>query len=262
MSWFQVAKHLYRSHAYMYPGIFSFQQREMPALRSQLNIVHEPDFQALSILQFPDAPLVVDIGANIGQSIGSIRAVLGGACIKAFEPNPDAFEKLCKIYGYDENIDLFSCALGREIGTIDLSIPVCGGISFHQLANITDTNENAIADFLIREGFTWAKHDSVTFQKVEVELRMLDCFDFEPDVIKIDAEGSEFDVIQGGLSTIEKFKPVLLVESGERPEIVSILRDRGYDRYLYREGVLIPAGSSASLNSIFLTPDHLNHADF
>ena len=257
MSLFQVAKRFYRSHAYMYPSIFSYQQREMAAIRSQLNIVHDSDFHVLSMLRLPDVPLVLDIGANLGQSIGSIKAVLGQSLIKAFEPNPASFQKLAGLYGSDENVELFHCAIGNEVGVIELAVPECGGISFHQLANISTTNEEAISDFLEREGFTWAKRHPVIFRKEAVEIATLDSFGFEPHVVKIDVEGAEYDVICGGLGTIERCRPALLVESGERSEIVSLLRDRGYGRYLFRDGVVIPAGSDASLNSIFLTEDHL-----
>ncbi|HWG06866.1 MAG TPA: FkbM family methyltransferase [Beijerinckiaceae bacterium] len=257
MSLFQVAKRFYRSHAYMYPGLFSYQQREMAAIRSQLNIVHDSDFRVLSMLRLPDVPLVIDIGANLGQSIGSIKAVLGRSLIKAFEPNPASFQKLSELYNADENVELFHCAIGNDVGVIELAVPECGGISFHQLANISTTNEDAISDFLEREGFTWAKRHRVTFRKEAVEIATLDSFGFEPHIIKIDVEGAEYDVICGGLATIERCKPALLVESGERSEIVSLLRDRGYGRYLYREDAIVPAGADAALNSIFLTDDHL-----
>jgi len=33
-----------------------------------------------------------------------------------------------------------------------------------------------------------------------------------PSIIKIDAEGAELDVLRGGLNTLKKHKPVLLIE--------------------------------------------------
>tara|TARA_A100001011_G_scaffold41991_2_gene39671 strand:+ start:1658 stop:2248 length:591 start_codon:yes stop_codon:yes gene_type:complete len=42
--------------------------------------------------------------------------------------------------------------------------------------------------------------------------KKLDSYKLEPDFIKIDAEGSEYDIILGGIETIKKYKPTLQVE--------------------------------------------------
>jgi hypothetical protein len=50
-------------------------------------MVHELDFKALPAFALSEGALCVDIGANFGQSIGSLSAVLKAPRIVAFEPN-------------------------------------------------------------------------------------------------------------------------------------------------------------------------------
>jgi hypothetical protein len=47
--------------------------------------------------------------------------------------------------------------------------------------------------------------------------------------VKIDAEGSEWEVLQGSLSTIKRFKPRIIVECGEKARaILNLMRGLGY----------------------------------
>ena len=46
----------------------------------------------------------------------------------------------------------------------------------------------------------------------DVEIKLLDSFELEPDFIKIDTEGFEYFIIKGGERTIKKHRPVIIVE--------------------------------------------------
>jgi Methyltransferase FkbM domain len=55
------------------------------------------------------------------------------------------------------------------------------------------------------------------------------------DCIKIDAEGSDFEIIKGARSTIEKFRPVIMLETdnlarfaGSKSDVISFLERLGY----------------------------------
>jgi len=66
-----------------------------------------------------------------------------------------------------------------------------------------------------------------------VEVRPLDDFmnHFQaPMVVKIDVEGEELKVLEGGASTFKKFKPLVLVEVHFRSEIDAIVdKMKSYD---------------------------------
>jgi hypothetical protein len=64
-----------------------------------------------------------------------------------------------------------------------------------------------------------------------VQLHPLDSFGLAPDVMKIDVEGSEFDVVAGALGTIRAHRPAIFVElHHRRREMEALLRPFGYLR--------------------------------
>lgn len=46
-------------------------------------------------------PLIVDVGANTGQSIKRFKSVWPTSVIHAFEPNPSTFQQLSENHGND-----------------------------------------------------------------------------------------------------------------------------------------------------------------
>lgn len=52
-----------------------------------------------------------------------------------------------------------------------------------------------------------------------VKQKTLDSFNFEDvDFIKVDVEGHEFKVLKGGVETIKKYKPTIIIEENTSPE--------------------------------------------
>jgi hypothetical protein len=66
--------------------------------------------------------------------------------------------------------------------------------------------------------------DAISVTSKTVGVRTLDEFEIQCFFLKIDVEGSEIDVVLGGLATIEKFKPIILVElqNKESYELMSL----------------------------------------
>ncbi|MFB6187515.1 MAG: FkbM family methyltransferase [Halobacteriaceae archaeon] len=67
-----------------------------------------------------------------------------------------------------------------------------------------------------------------------------------PDIVKIDVEGAEYNVIQGGEDTLSKSRPELYIEmhpgqilDGKQQDIISELRNTGYDIEVKRLGPLL-----------------------
>ena len=63
-----------------------------------------------------DSPLVLDVGANIGQTIDEVRGFFRAPVIHAFEPGETAFRSLKGKYGSARNIRLNKLALGSKSG--------------------------------------------------------------------------------------------------------------------------------------------------
>jgi hypothetical protein len=83
------------------------------------------------------------------------------------------------------------------------------------------------------------------YQEIEMKVDTLDNKmkngDTKIDLIKIDTQGSEFEIIQGGLQTIKRHKPFIFIETWSYPyyekikyfdEILSELRKIDYEIYL------------------------------
>jgi FkbM family methyltransferase len=61
-------------------------------------------------------PLILDIGANVGQSVGRFRKAFPTARINSFEPGPDTFQKLSENVATDERVSVWNCAVGASAG--------------------------------------------------------------------------------------------------------------------------------------------------
>jgi UTP-glucose-1-phosphate uridylyltransferase len=65
-----------------------------------------------------------------------------------------------------------------------------------------------------------------------------------PIFIKIDVEGTEYGVVRGGIETISKYEPILLVEGyHEKPDLMNLTASLGYEPYTF-DGQRFIAGSS------------------
>ena len=85
------------------------------------------------------------------------------------------------------------------------------------------------------------------YKKVPIKMKKLDDIEIRNKIglIKIDVEGHEKNVIQGGIETVKNNKPVLLVEIEERhtktsiTEIITFINSIGYKAFISKENDLI-----------------------
>jgi hypothetical protein len=99
----------------------------------------------------------------------------------------------------------------------------------------------------------WFSPKRLDVDAVTVRLETLDSFDLSPDFIKIDAEGAESDVIQGGLQTIQRSRPVIMAESLEVSGVVQeLIETAGYRLLEFADGGFRPASRNPNR---FLVPE-------
>jgi FkbM family methyltransferase len=135
----------------------------------------------------------VDVGANQGFFAFAFARLADR--VEAFEPNPDyaAFArtmlgKLARVH---------TVALSNRSGTAQFVVPVSEQGAVLHLAG-------SIGHAVPAEG------GSLRFA---VEVRTLDSYAFtDLRVIKVDVEGSEMEVLEGARATIQRDRPVLIVE--------------------------------------------------
>jgi len=138
--------------------------------------------------------LAVDVGANNGVTTEIMASNFQR--VQAFELNPRLLKSLEG--ALPENVTLWKMGLSSRQGQALLSVPVSKGV--------------------VLEG--WGSVETPLVEKCEgmvtskVEVNTLDSFHFvDVDFIKIDVEGHELEVLKGGVETITRCRPWIVVES-------------------------------------------------
>lgn len=196
---------------------------------------YEKEDEFILFSQLKENAVILDIGANIGWYSLLFSKRLPQSKIYAFEPIQDTYEHLIK------------------------------NIALNQISNILPFNlglsekEGFSTYYYFPEGSVLASEKNlINYPKAkEIICRVdtLDKFMFTKkldklDLIKCDVEGAELSVIKGGLNTIRKFLPILLIELFERwtlqfnyhpNDVIRLLSDIGYECFLANEGKLAPS---------------------
>jgi FkbM family methyltransferase len=222
----------------------------------RLGAVHEPEFRALPLLvQRPDA-LVLDVGANRGQSILSIKRVLPQARVISFEPASCHAGELNAVAARLPDVGLQACALSDASGEAELCWPVYNGMSMHALASLDRDEALGWIGPTSIYGFDGRR---LELQTERVTLRRLDDLELEPDVIKIDVQGTEACVLAGGLETIARTRPAVMAESLEEGGAAhAVLAGLDYVVATFRKGRFERGSSAYALNRFLLPAERLS----
>lgn len=201
------------------PAMFYAARRVVVLLRYYGRIVYDRDL--LFVRQLPPRPLLIDVGANAGQSALSMALVRPDARIVSFEPNAGNVKDLAivrRILG--DRYSYHHVGLSNHNGTAVLNVPwvgrtpVPGESSF--LEAFDESTERRIG-----------KIAGVRAQ--EVEVRTFDSYGLRPDFIKIDVQGHELEVLHGMAATIAACQPILMLERGFHFQAIrDHLRTLGY----------------------------------
>ena len=167
---------------------------------------------------------VVDVGANVGQFGEELREGGFKGRIVSFEPIASVFEELAKKAAADGNWDAHHCGLGAEPGTAEINVS-----ELTVFSSILDTKSNA------------KMHDPRTAvaRTEEIEIRTLDqvAAGLTGNVLlKIDAQGYERHILEGGRQVLARFLgiqlelPVIRVYEGEWRfyEALKFMADLGF----------------------------------
>lgn len=167
--------------------------------------------------------LAFDVGAHAGNRIGVFRAL--GARVVAFEPQPDFFTVLDKLYGQDDQVTLLPIGLAATPGTATLHISTA-------TPTVSTFSKDWIDEVQKDPGFAEVQWD----QQLEVELRTLHQVIAEqglPDFCKIDVEGFEAEVVRGaGVALPALSFEYIPASIGSTLDVLDALDTNG--RYAYR----------------------------
>lgn len=141
--------------------------------------------------------VVFDVGANLGLTSVVFSKLNASASVYSFEPSRNIYRCLKKTIRENNLVNCFPMqkALSANVGSISFS----------------DNRDSASASHLSLNG------ESLGHVSYPVEVSTIDAVYSEKgldrlDFIKIDVEGFEGDVLQGGLKTLQNLKPTVFLE--------------------------------------------------
>lgn len=149
------------------------------------DLTWEPHNIALMQEYVKEGATVLDIGANIGFFSVVLSKIVGkDGSVYSFEPVPSNLQLLNFNVANCSNVTVMPKALGKTSGWISM------GSEPGNMGN----------SFVINE------------QQGPVELLTLDSLNLSPSFIKMDVQGFEYDVLLGGLETLKRSRPVMIIE--------------------------------------------------
>ena len=141
-----------------------------------------------------------DIGANYGHH--SILFLSQEIEVLSFEPNTLCHDEILEITSINNfnNYELIKKAVGEENSNAKLVFPK-NSTWLGKIEESLNNNDDNLVNEII---------------SIDVEIIKLDDFSIgktSPDIIKIDTEGFEINVLNGGLETIKESNPYVIFES-------------------------------------------------
>lgn len=153
---------------------------------------------------------IIDIGANIGNHTIFFSSIC--ECkVHAFEPQRSVFnvlEKNVQLNNQENQVELYDIALGEEENKGDIKI-----VDSNNLGR-SEIEQNINGEIIINTLDNFIN----LFKNI--------------DIIKIDVEGMELNVLKGAINTINKFKPLLYIETKKQEDfeiINNFLIPLGYE---------------------------------
>jgi len=201
------------------------------------NTLLRHSFKLLSEYKTDTDPTIYDVGANFGF----LSMVWGKAFEKengkvyAFEPSRKVSEVTKKSFKFNnlKNVDLQNKAIGNFSGHID----IYEGKASSNIKQQQNTH------------------------KINVEITKLDDFTLKKqikniDLIKIDVDGFELEVLKGAEIIIDKYAPILIVETNNDLEILDFIHSKDYVIFDMKLNKVIDLKSNISSNIFCVKPNN------
>jgi FkbM family methyltransferase len=175
------------------------------------------EFEVMIVRHFlPGVKNFIDIGANIGiYCFVAAKNCPADAKILAYEPQPNCskiLEKTIFLNNWEEKVKAFNLGIADKEGKMELHLAGTGS------------------------SFNNAFNDNANLQKTVVLTDTLDNqvkknLNGKVDFIKIDVEGFEQKVLEGGIETIKRDQPIIFIE------IADHIRGRNYRNPNYQKTI-------------------------
>ena len=183
---------------------------------------YEAEFVELLMSKLKSTDVFYDIGANAGYfSVIASTVIKEQNSIVAFEPVPYLHEIIkhhAKVNRVN-NISVYPYAVSDKSGTVEFS-------------NMDKTGGNT---YISESSIFKKSEDSVIVKSTSLDDFLENNKNYKiPTILKIDAEGAEFDVLNGAKKTLTDHKPLLFLSThdihlpGVKDKCLNFLKDIGY----------------------------------
>lgn len=198
------------------------------------------------------APIIIDVGANVGEMTLLLRRCLPDSEILSFEPNPASFQTLVENTA-QANIRHFNFGLGRT-----QEEKVLYSYRNNQRSGHASLYKNVFEFYQ-----AYGVQEAEDLLEIKIKLRSLDEFcetsNIERiDFLKIDVEGNEFNVLEGARSLLSRGAISLIQFEFNDCNVLSrvFLRDfyrilTNFQFYRLKEDELLPLGQHMARHEIF-----------
>lgn len=208
------------------------------------------------LLQHVEHPVILDVGANVGQTLEKYARALPNARIHSIEPFPESFQRLSETATATPRAVAYQMALGAEGGEADFHV----NHAYHTRNSLLTRPEN---------GRRYYRQGSELPGTVRVSVVTLDDFCARAGIdrihlLKLDVQGAELQVLRGGHRLLENqaidliFTEVMFVPHYENGplfhDIHSVLREQGYSLYGIYDLVVASNGQLRYANALYLSP--------
>ena len=197
---------------------------------------HQLGFDRLCRRMLRTGDVIYDIGANVGYTSALFSHIVGlSGRVFAVEPSPRSFALLSRSMGSVSNVTLLNFGVSNIVGELAFYVPP--SLDLASLIPIEGADQLKVAV---------AKLDDLCATHGQ------------PHFIKVDVEGHEPSVFEGGSTTLSRDdRPIIVFEALEPESLqhcIAILSERSGGGYQYRRitncGMLIPLNASGSSDYI------------
>lgn len=215
----------------------------------------ETDWEWSEVIK-PFIPLggqVLDIGANVGYLSGLFARWVGPeGRVVSIEPIPATYDVLSSSMKrlFPQSVTTFALCVSDRAGEMKMTVP-----------RYKDGGENYYESHIVSE-YT-PEGSAITVNAITLD-DLVHTRNLKPDLIKIDVEGHELSVVQGGANFLSQHHPPLLIEVSGNPDgedsqaarLFSTLSVWGYKPHLIKNGRLIRRQTGDhSVDYLFLIDD-------
>ena len=167
---------------------------------------YEPEITFLMRKLVNPGDIVLDIGGNVGLHTVLLSGLVDDGRVIAFEPVEALADKLSANCAFNrtKNVTLVNSALGEEAGTAEIQVSL-------GTPGMEGTNSMIASVHVVNHPERY-QPQTISVNRLDDIAEELDISE-RIDFIKIDTEGFEPMVIRGGMETLRKTRPAMLIEA-------------------------------------------------